>query len=309
MLTLPANGTVNLNADGTFQYLHNDKETQDDVFEYQVTDGGGNSHIVEIQVTVIPVNDNDPIIPDHSLTVIEAGQTAQTDGGSTSLLDGVIDTDPGDSKDLINVTDPANGTVNWATDGTFTYTHGGSEINSDSFSITVRDSAGNTATKIVSVTVLPANDPPQGLASYIELVEDTTYTFFPEDFKYIDGAEQNTLQSVKVSSLPVNGDLAVNGIPVNTGQIINVSLIASGALTYESEENLFGISADTIEFQVIDSGGTANGGSNTDASPETLTITILPVNDSPTLASSNACVDSRKPGGQRRFNTTAHNSS
>ena len=43
-------------------------------------------------------------------------------------------------------------------DGTFSYTHDGSENFADSFTYEVSDAVGNTATATVSITITPVND-------------------------------------------------------------------------------------------------------------------------------------------------------
>jgi len=58
--------------------------------------------------------------------------------------------------------------------------------------------------------------------------------------------------------------------------------IAAGKLSFVPTLNLNGLAAGSIVFAVQDDGGTANGGQNTDQSPNTLTIDIAAVNDTPT---------------------------
>ena len=55
---------------------------------------------------------------------------------------------------------------------------------------------------------------------------------------------------------------------------------SAGVLTYTSAPNAFGSADITLVLQ--DDGGTANGGVNTSA-PQTITITVTPVNEAPTL--------------------------
>ena len=58
-------------------------------------------------------------------------------------------------------TQGGNGSVVYNNDGTFTYTHNGSETTSDSFTYTIDDGAGGTATTAVSLTVnAPVNQAP-----------------------------------------------------------------------------------------------------------------------------------------------------
>jgi large repetitive protein len=54
----PANGTLTLNnANGTFSYTHNGSETTSDSFTYKASDGGLDSNVATVNITVTPVND------------------------------------------------------------------------------------------------------------------------------------------------------------------------------------------------------------------------------------------------------------
>lgn len=281
--TNPANGTAAIQTDGSFSYQHDGSETIEDQFFYTIEDTVGNSHTVEIEVIVTPANLHTPFVPNDTLIVNEGGMTDTFASGRTNLLQDLIDADSTDTASVDIVTLPANGTITQNTDGTFQYIHSDTETLSDIFEYRVTDSGGNAHIVEIPVSIVAINDAPDGIASAIELQEDAVYTFSVTDFPYIDTTEQHALLSVQISELPSQGNLTLNSNPVNADEIISVAEINNGSLTYKPDENVFGIFADALKFQVIDSGGTANGGSNIDGTPETLTITIVPLNDSPML--------------------------
>jgi VCBS repeat-containing protein len=77
------------------------------------------------------------------------------------------DTDPDNTLTAASITaftQGANGTVVSNNDGTFTYTHDGSETTSDAFTYTINDGAGGIDTATVNVnvnvTINPANNAP-----------------------------------------------------------------------------------------------------------------------------------------------------
>jgi Ca2+-binding RTX toxin-like protein len=81
---------------------------------------------------------------------------------------------------------------------------------------------------------------------------------------------------VIVSSLPTIGQLTLNGAAVTAGQAIAVAALNAGQLRYAAPTFTTSPTTPpnpaTFTFQVQDNGGTANGGVNTDPTPNTLTI-------------------------------------
>ncbi len=71
------------------------------------------------------------------------------------------DSDPdGDTLNYVKLTDPANGTVVFNSDGTFTYTPTGDFHGPDSFDYQAIDADGEVSTATVNISVDPVNDPP-----------------------------------------------------------------------------------------------------------------------------------------------------
>ena len=76
----PSFGTLILNSDGTFQYTHDGSENFSDSFVYELLDAdGGVTDTATVSITITPVNDNDPVAGDDSITVAEGGTATTLD--------------------------------------------------------------------------------------------------------------------------------------------------------------------------------------------------------------------------------------
>ena len=154
------NGTLALQANGNFTYTHDGSATTTDSFTYRGRDtvfsAVGNTTTVTIYINNPPVGGAD------SLAVIEGGTTSVTTNGNNTLLANDTDSDPGDQAILtaVKITDPTNGTVTLNSNGTFSYTHDGSNMLSDSFTYSPNDGKINGSPVTVSITVTGTNDPP-----------------------------------------------------------------------------------------------------------------------------------------------------
>jgi hypothetical protein len=144
------------------------------------------------------------------------------------------------------------------------------------------DQTPNTMT----IDVIEVNDAPDGTDNTVTTLEDTDYTFHPSDFGFTDAHDNpaNALQSVIITSLPVDGSLflaAGASAPgaVVAGQAISVTDIPF--LTFSPSSNENGTGYASFTFQVADDGGTANSGEDTDPTPNTMNIDVTSVNDEP----------------------------
>ena len=115
-----------------------------------------------------------------------------------------------------------------------------------------------------------------GPSSDIISISDNEWVFHVEDFNFSD-SDGNQLKAVIIDTLPESGELLLNGLSVNSGQVINVSLIESGQLIYQSETDITNDKDINITYRVQDDGGTENGG--VDISEQgTLVIKVLGTN-------------------------------
>jgi hypothetical protein len=223
IVTAPSNGAAVVNADNTVTYTPNMNFTGTDTFVYRVTDFDGDSDMATVTVTVTPVNDP-PDARDDIATTPE----------DTMVIIPVLanDVDPdGDALTVTAVTQPANGMVVVNPDNTVTYTPAANFNGTDTFTYTISDGM-LTDTAVVTVTVTPANDPPDAR-------DDTA----------------RTVQGVPVTIPVLANDIDIDGDPltvtaVTPGSNGTVVINADNTVTYTPNAGFFG--TDTFTYTVSD---------------------------------------------------------
>ena len=143
----------------------------------------------------------------------------------------------------------------------------------------------------LALTIVSVNDAPGGTDKLgIPVAQHSAYTFSAADFGFTDAVDAantsgaNALVAVQITTLPSTGTLLLAGAPVAAGQNIPAASIAQ--LTWTPAPGSVGNGVASFTFQVQDDGGTANGGLDLDASPNTISFNVsanLPpvaVNDS-----------------------------
>ncbi|MEP6969233.1 MAG: DUF4347 domain-containing protein, partial [Betaproteobacteria bacterium] len=159
------------------------------------------------------------------------------------------------------------------------------------FGFRVQDSGGtanggvdlDTTERSMTVNVTPVNDAPAGSDVGLSTNEDTPYVFSLADFGFSDASDSpaHALQSVKVTTAPINGSLQLNGVAVVAGNFVSATDVGNGKLVFVPLANANGSNYASFTFQVQDSGGVANGGVDLDPTPNTATISVASVNDAP----------------------------
>ena len=151
--TNPLYGTLTLADDGSFSYVHDGSENLRDVFTYNVTNANGDISKTSFAViTHTNVNDS-PTSAGTALTINE--------GASSTFTPTYIDTDTDLSSIVFTITgDVSNGSLVNNGDGTFSYSHAGSETTSDSFVYTVSDGEFTISDVAGTISVTAVNDVP-----------------------------------------------------------------------------------------------------------------------------------------------------
>ena len=148
------NGSVVVNADGTYTYTPNAGFTGTDTFSYFLNDGKGgiDTAVVTITVTEATGGNNAPVGNDDSGT----GEKGEDITGNVLGND----TDPdGDDLTATLATGPANGSVVLNDDGSYTYTPNTGFVGNDSFTYTISDGKGGEDTATVNLVVSDKVDP------------------------------------------------------------------------------------------------------------------------------------------------------
>jgi VCBS repeat-containing protein len=262
-------------------------ETKEETFTVTVTDDMGATATQTVSVTINGTNDS-PIISDTSVisgTATEAGNlddgtvvaaiTASGKMVSSDVDNGATATWSGDAKGTYGsfAIDSATGVWTYTVDST-----AGSaadqlaegESKTEKFIATVTDDKGATATQEVTVTVLGTNDAPTTL----DLTPSGNGDQPDPIVVNLSGSDvDGYVTSYQITTLPTNGTLytdAAMTTPIAAGDT------ASGPVYFMPAHNFSGET--TFTYSAIDNNNAI------DLTPATVTITVTPVADVPTLS-------------------------
>ena len=272
------------------------------------TDGAALSDIDTVSINVVGVNDA-PAGTTATITTgedvayvfaaVDFGFSDPNDSPANTLSGVTVTTIPGaGSLTLSGVAVTAGQVISAAniTAGNlrFTGANGASGASYASFTFQVQDNGAtanggidlDASPNTLTIDVTAANDAPTGTDNTVSTLEETAYTFAVADFGYGDAADSpsNALTGVRITTIPGAGSLTLSGVAVTAGQTISTANISAGNLRFTPGLNGAGASYASFTFQVQDNGGTANGGIDLDASPNTLTIAVTNINDAPSGA-------------------------
>jgi DNA/RNA endonuclease G (NUC1) len=267
--TLNTHGTVALVA-GQVTYTPEGNYNGPASFDYQVCDDGTTNGAPDpqcgtgvVNITVDSVNDNPVAVSDSATTDEDTPVTINVVGNDT-------DSDGGT---------PALDTVGSATNGSVSIESGKAVFSPatdysgpGSFSYTVIDGQGGSATGSVTVTINPVNDAPSADSQAVTIGEDS-----PAGIT-LTGSDIETPASglsFELASNPLHGTLSGTG----------------ANQTYTPNGNFSG--TDSFTFKVTDTGdGTSAALTSSEA---TVSITVTAINDAPTAGSQSVSTDEDTP--------------
>ncbi len=167
----PQHGSLQLLANGSFNYQHDGSETGTDRFEYSINDGNGHSAQAWAEIVIVPVND----LPDARRDTIVLSNFAPIVLDPSVLLNNDFDAEGSLTISLVHAAQ--NGTVLLGTDGKIYYTPIPTIQGFDQFVYQVVDSNGAVDQAVVTIITPKAvevkpSDPPPGSESEPKPVPD-----------------------------------------------------------------------------------------------------------------------------------------
>ena len=245
-VTNPSNGSVTLNANGSFTYTPNADWNGTDSFTYKANDGEDDSNTVTVTITVSAVNDAPVATADSYTTTEDTAKVVPALG----VLSNDTDTE-GATLTAIKVTDPSNGSVTLNSNGSFTYTPNANWSGTDSFTYKANDGSADSNTVTVTITVTAVNDAPVAVAdTYTTPVNTAKVVPLPGVLGNDTDTEGTALTAIKVTN-PSHGSVTLN---------------SDGSFTYTPAASWSG--TDSFTYKATD--GSA------DSNTVTVTITVTP---------------------------------
>lgn len=246
-------------------------------------------------VTVLAVNDAPSFTRGSDQTALEDAGPQVVNNWATNISRGT----PDEAWQTLqfNITTNNDGlfavlpTIN-ATTGQLTYTPAPNANGTATVTVRLQDNGGTanggvdtSNPQTFTINFTPVNDAPVGADATATLYEDTPTPLAASMFPFSDAvdAPPHALAALKIVRLPNVGVLTNRGSAVIVGQVIPVADLVANQFVYTPLLNANGVAVASFDFQVQDDGGTANGGVNLDPTPNTLTLTVLPVNDRPSF--------------------------
>lgn len=273
----PTNGTVSrVGTSNTLTYTPIDNFFGDDSFTYTVVNSNGDEATGTVTVTVNPVNDAPTAVNDSG-----TGLTTPETDALTILASRLLANDSrgpaNESGQTLSITSVSaastrGGTVSFnSSTSEILYTPKNGELGNDTFTYTISDGAGGTATGTVTVNVTDVNTPPVAGNDTITATEDQALTF--------------DVSTLLANDSDDNGILSIDSVVAGTGSSAGTVALNStaGTITYTPAANVFGNNVDSFTYTITD-------GVNS-AVTATVQVNITGVNDPPVATNDSLTVD------------------
>ena len=245
-VTEPAHGAVTPTAPGVLTYTPNPDFAGQDAFTYTVADANDVTAQVQVTVLVSPLSAPIGSNLDGLVTTI----------GTPIVVSVPVEDENGEPLNLVGVTSPSHGTIEVLPDQSIRYVPQDDFIGIDHFSYDITDTAGQTASSLVTLSVVTPNTAPVA----------------NDDIVVTSASTPIRIDMLADDTDPDSGPLRLSAltIPSHGGLIVN----ADQSVTYTPRSGYSG--EDSFTYQIEDDrGGVATG---------TVNITVRSANEAPSVA-------------------------
>lgn len=251
----PASGTVAVTAAGTLSYLPDAEFSGTDAFTYTIRGKRDETATANVAITVNEVGDVPHALGDEYSTPEDEPLVV---GDQNGVLGNDVDADSAVLSAVV-VTQPSNGALALAADGSFTFTPDADFEGTSSFTYRASDGVLDSQVVTVAITVSGVNDAPVAAQDFLVTAEDAPLVIPAASGVLANDADVEGVLFALLSTGPAHGSL---------------SLAGDGSLVYTPDADYAG--SDGFAYRATD--GILE-------SPETsVTITIDAVNDAPIAA-------------------------
>ncbi|MDZ7900146.1 MAG: Ig-like domain-containing protein [Arcicella sp.] len=249
----PSNGTIIINANGTYTYIPNAGFVGKDSVRYAMCSASMVCDTAWLSINVIDpkIGTNNPPVAND-----DVAQTLKNIPVIGKVTNNDLDPD-GDPLSVSVLNQPSNGTLVMNPDGTFTYTPDPGFTGRDTFNYVVCDNNGACDTASVVITVTPdfngtANDKPNA-----------------QDDAALTNINTKVTGSLKINDTDPNGNtLTYTTTPILAASNGTVTITSTGTYTYTPATGYFG--TDQFTYKVCDNGSPSL------CDTATVYLTILP---------------------------------
>lgn len=240
-VTLPTNGQVIINSDGTYTYFPNNGFVGKDNFRYSVCDNGTPSLCTEASVViqVLPKSTN---LNNPPVAVNDAYKGSKNIKVTGNVISNDFDIDGNLKMNSIslNGSAPGNGTLSLSSNGNFTFTPSNNFTGQVTFNYNVCDNGTPSLCDVGTVTIdiLP---------------EESRNSTYSVDDSYYSASRIPISGNIKTNDYDPQGHTQTfNTIPVKAPKYGNVVINSNGTFTYTPTSNYF--TTDNFVYELCDNG-------------------------------------------------------
>ncbi len=175
-----------------------------------------------------------------------AGTLAATSGGGVTI--------GGSASAALTLTGTIADIDSYLNGTNITHTPGENLAGTDAATVSLSINDGGTDTNLgsVNIDITPVNDAPTAADDTVNISYNGTHTFTAADFGFSDVDSGDSLQSVRIDTVPAEGTLTLNGNAVSNGNVISVADINATLLQFSPTSGESGAAYATLSFSVND---------------------------------------------------------